>query len=51
MSMNRSLGIVRDTLICLIVLVFMIGVFLGAVLQESYKLAPVTAEEIAEVSR
>ena len=49
--MNKFLGAVRTVLLCTIVLVFMIGTFFGAVLQESYKLCPVTAEEIMETSR
>lgn len=48
--MKRIIGIARTLLICTIVLISMIAMFLGAVLQESYKLCPVTADEITEVN-
>lgn len=46
--MKRTLGFARDIMICFIIAVFMVGVYFGAVLQESYKLAPVTAAEVME---
>lgn len=48
--MKRVIGIAKEITICLIVLIFMVGAFFGAVLQESYKLSPLTQEEIMEVS-
>ena len=48
--MKKIIGYVRTVLICAFIVAFMIGSFFGAVLQESYKLCPVTAEEIAEVN-
>lgn len=46
--MKKTIGIVKEFMICLIIAVFMVGCFFGAVLQESYKLSPVTAAEVAE---
>lgn len=46
---KNMIGAVRTVIICAFIVMFMIGTFFGAVLQESYRLCPVTAEEIAEV--
>ena len=45
-SMNKALGIVRDGLLIIAGAALLLGMFLGAALQESYKLDPPTAEEI-----
>lgn len=47
--MKKVMGIVKEAMIALIILVFMIGVWFGAILQTSYRLCPVTAEEIVEI--
>lgn len=47
--MKKVMGIVKEAMIALIILAFMIGVWFGAILQTSYRLCPVTAEEIMEV--
>ena len=49
--MKKVIGAVRTAVICAFIVIFMIGMFFGAALQESYKLCPVTAEEIAEVGK
>lgn len=45
---NRFTTFAKDLLLALIVSVLMLGIFFAAVLQESYKLTPVTAAEIQE---
>lgn len=45
--MKKIAGIIRDILVGTIIIGFMLISFFGAVLKESYKLCPVTAEEIA----
>jgi len=50
-EMKKTIGIVKNLMICAIIAVFMVGCFLGAVLQTSYRLCPVTSEEIAEVAK
>lgn len=49
-EMKKSVIIIRDLAVCLIILAFMIGGFFGAVLQTSYRHCPVTAAELAEVT-
>lgn len=44
---RKIVGAVKTGIISVIVLMFVIGAFFGAVLQESYKLCPVTPEEVA----
>lgn len=44
--MNKTLGIIRDGLLIIAGAALLIGLFLGAVLQESYKLDPPTTEEV-----
>lgn len=44
--MHKAIGIVRDILIGAIIIGFMMISFFGAVLQTSYRLSPVTAQEI-----
>jgi hypothetical protein len=45
--MNRTLGVVRDGLLIVAAAALLLGLFLGAVLQESYKLDPLTAAEVS----
>ena len=45
----KLLDIIRAILIAIICTVLMIYAFIGAVLQESYKLCPLTEEEMMEV--
>lgn len=47
--MKKTIGIVRNLMICVLIALFMTGCFFGAILQESYKLSPLTQEEIMEV--
>lgn len=47
--MKKVIGIAKEIVIAMIILVFMIGVWFGAILQTSYRLCQVTAEEIMEV--
>lgn len=49
--MKRIIGIAKEITIGVIILMFIIGVWLGAILQASYKYCPVSAEEIAEVAK
>lgn len=44
--MKKTFEIIRNILICAVIAVIMTGCFLGAVLQESYKLEPLTAAEV-----
>lgn len=44
--MKKVMAIIRDLVICMVITVFMTAVFFGAVLQESYKLQPLTAQEV-----
>lgn len=44
--MNRVLGKIRDGLLIVAAAALLLGIFLGAVLQESEKLTPVTAAEV-----
>ena len=44
---SRIIGAVRTAVFVLIGVALGIGIFIGAILQESYKLYPVTAEEMA----
>lgn len=44
---SRIIGAVRTAVFVLIGVALGIGIFIGAILQESYKLCPVTAEEMA----
>ncbi|MBQ3271696.1 MAG: hypothetical protein IJH44_00425 [Solobacterium sp.] len=46
---SRIIGAVRTAVFVLIGVALGIGIFIGAILQESYKLCPVTAEEITSV--
>jgi hypothetical protein len=48
--MNKALGIVRDGLLIIAGAALLLGMFLGAALQESYKLDPPTAEEIQDAA-
>lgn len=45
--MNRTLGVIRDGLLIIAGAALLLGLFLGAVLQESYKLDPLTAAEVS----
>ncbi len=47
--MKKIIEFVRNIMICALAALFITGCFLGAVLQESYKLDPVTQDEIMEV--
>ena len=44
--MRKALGIVREALIAMIILIFAFGIWIGSVLQTSYRLCPVTAQEM-----
>ena len=46
--MNKTLGIIRDGLLIIAGAALLLGLFLGAVLQESYKLVPLSAAEVRE---
>ncbi len=49
--MKKVIGVAREIMIAALILVFMIGCYFGSILQTSYRLCPVTAEEIAEVAK
>lgn len=44
--MKKFIGFIRDILIGAIIIGFMMISFFGAVLQTSYRLCPITAQEI-----
>lgn len=44
--MKKTIEIIRNLLICTVIALVMVGCFFGAVLQESYKLEPLTAAEV-----
>ena len=44
---SRIIGAVRTAVFVLIGIALGIGIFIGAILQESYKLCPVTAAELS----
>lgn len=44
--MKKAIGIVREIMIGMLILILMIGIWLGSVLQTSYRLCPVTAQEM-----
>lgn len=44
--MKKFIGIVKNIMICMVISIIMIGGFFGAVLQTSYRLCPVTAQEL-----
>lgn len=44
--MKKVIGIVMEAVIGMLIVCFMIGVYFGSVLQTSYRLCPVTAEEM-----
>ena len=46
--MKTYLEVAFEVLVCIALVIGMITIFVGAVLQESYKNYPPTAEEIAE---
>lgn len=46
--MEKVMEFIKSIVICTIVLVFFVSCFFGAVLQESYKLHPLTAAEVAD---
>jgi len=45
-EMKKVIGFIRDILIGAIIIGFMMISFFGAVLQTSYRLSPVTAQEL-----
>lgn len=45
-EMKKAIGIVREIMIGMLLLILMIGIWLGSVLQTSYRLCPVTAQEM-----
>lgn len=45
-KMKKTIENIRNILICAVIAVIMVGCFLGAALQESYKLEPLTAAEV-----
>lgn len=47
-KMKKVFGAVKAAVIAIIVAGFMVSAFFGAVLQESYKLCPLTAAEVQE---
>jgi len=49
--MKKVFETIRNLMICMIAAVCMTALFIGAALQESYKLNPLTAEEVMEVSK
>lgn len=49
--MKKTIGIVKEFMVGMLIVCFVIGVYFGAVLQTSYRLCPVTAEEITEVAK
>lgn len=46
--MKTAITVIKNLTICAIAVTFMTAVFFGAVLQESYKLSPLTAAEVME---
>lgn len=44
--MKTVMKVIRNILIYTLIALFMVGCFFGAVLQESYKLEPLTAAEV-----
>ena len=44
--LRKPVRIILEALACVALFIGMIAIFAGAVLQESYKLCPVTAEEM-----
>jgi hypothetical protein len=48
--MKKVIGIVKEAVIGMLIVCFMIGVYFGSILQTSYRLCPLTADEVvAEV--
>ena len=47
-NMKTFLEVVFEVIVCAVLVIGMVTIFVGAVLQESYKNYPPTAEEIAE---
>ena len=45
-EMKKAFGIAREIMIGMLILMLMIGIWLGSVLQTSYRLCPVSAEEL-----
>lgn len=45
--MKKVIGIVNEAVIGLLIVCFMIGVYFGSILQTSYRLCPLTADEVA----
>lgn len=50
-EMKKVMGFIRDILIGAIIIGFMMISFFGAVLQTSYRLCPVTAQEMEVISK
>ena len=48
--MKRIIGTIREGLFIVIGSALLIGIFLGAILQESYKLCPINSAEVTEVN-
>ena len=46
--MKTCLEVACEVIVCAVLVIGMVTIFMGAVLQESYKNYPPTAEEIAE---
>lgn len=44
--MKKAIGIARDIMIAMLVMIFAFGIWIGSILQTSYRLCPVTAEEM-----
>lgn len=47
-NMKTFLEVVFEVIVCAVLVIGMVTIFVGAVLQESYRNYPPTAEEIAE---
>lgn len=44
--MKKTIGIARDIMIAMLVMIFAFGIWIGSILQTSYRLCPVTAQEL-----
>lgn len=45
-EMKKAIGIVRQIMIATLVMIFAFGIWIGSILQTSYRLSPVTAQEM-----
>lgn len=44
--MKKAIGIARDIMIAMLVMIFAFGIWIGSILQTSYRLCPVTSQEM-----